>query len=1048
MRSKGMRGKSGRPRLPTAVARGTREKIDSPRQGERGFLPALTWRNPRSPCPALRSRGYRHTNLYVGNLCRVSTARPPRLPRAEREQQILDVAHALFAERGYGAVTMDEVAAEVGVTKPLLYNYFGNKERLFLACVERGADALQTPSPRRSPRPPTPARRCAPACAPSCGSSTPTAPPGRCSSTRPSPSAARSRCRCPATASSSPRLAAAAVPGVLPAAHRRRGRRALARPARRRRGLARWWLRNTDALRPRGRRPADRHRGAGHRPARPHLTSPPPDDTVPAPDRPHDPPRTQTPHARHPPRRHHRRQPHPVRPFQQPVRQASNQDMLTAALDGLVDPLRPRGRAPRRGRRRRRAQAQPRLQPDPRGRPRQPPGPRHAGLRHPAGLRHRPARRSILVANKIALGQIDSGIAGGVDTTSDAPIAVGEDLRQILSSSTAPSRTPARLKALAGLRPGQIVPAIPRNEEPRTGLSMGEHQAITAARGAITREPSRTSSPPTSHQHLAAAYERGFHDDLITPYLGLERDQNLRPDSTVEKLAKLRPVFGGPEGTMTAGNSTPLTDGASVVLLATEEWAKEHGLPVLAYFVDAETAAVDYVYGDEGLLMAPAYAMPRMLAAPGSRCQDFDVYEIHEAFAAQVLSHARRPGRTRSSAGSAWASTAARLDRPRPSSTSTAARWPPGTRSPPPAGASSPAWPRSCTSAAAAAASSPSAPPAARASSRSSRSKEPSACLTATPRSSTSRSAQARRQQLGLPEPVVAGALRARRRRRRRAPCCSAPRRRAPGRPRRRRARARRRVRRDGAARRPATARRRRPRRAVFNPRRRDQRFKALVFDATGIADSDAAERAARASSPPPSASSRPTGGCSCSARRPRTARRRARRTAQRALEGFTRSLAKEAARGAPRSSSTSPRAPRTSSTRRCASCSRRSSAYVDGQVVRIGKAGAPSATSTGSARSAGKVALVTGAARGIGAAIAETLARDGAHVVGLDVPALADDLRAVATSHRRHARSTLDVTARGRARDDRSPRSTRPTAASTSSSTTPASPATRRSPR
>ncbi|HYZ81710.1 MAG TPA: acetyl-CoA C-acyltransferase, partial [Solirubrobacteraceae bacterium] len=195
----------------------------------------------------------------------------------------------------------------------------------------------------------------------------------------------------------------------------------------------------------------------------------------------------------------------------------------------------------------------------------------------------------------------------------------------------------ARVKLLGSLRPGQIVPEIPRNEEPRTGLSMGEHQARTSARWGITRE-AQDELAATSHQNLAAAYERGFFDDLLQPYLGLERDENLRPDSSVEKLAKLRPVFGGPEGTMTAGNSTPLSDGAAVVLLASEEWARERDLPVLAYLTHAETAAVDYVSGEEGLLMAPAYAMPRMLARAGLTLQDFDLYEIHEAFAAQVLS--------------------------------------------------------------------------------------------------------------------------------------------------------------------------------------------------------------------------------------------------------------------------------------------------------------------------------------------------------------------------------------------------------------------------
>jgi acetyl-CoA C-acetyltransferase len=243
---------------------------------------------------------------------------------------------------------------------------------------------------------------------------------------------------------------------------------------------------------------------------------------------------------------------------------------------------------------------------------------------------------TILVANKIALGQIEVGVAGGVDTTSDAPIALNEELREVLLEANRAKSTQGKLLVLRKLRPGQLVPAIPRNEEPRTGLSMGEHQARTAAEWKIARE-AQDELTARSHVNLAAAYERGFQENLITPHLGLERDQNLRPDSTVAKLAKLGPVFGGPEGTMTAGNSTPLSDGAAVALLSSVEWAQEHGLPVLAHLVEAETAAVDYVSGREGLLMAPAYAVPRMLARAGLTLQDFDLYEIHEAFASQVL---------------------------------------------------------------------------------------------------------------------------------------------------------------------------------------------------------------------------------------------------------------------------------------------------------------------------------------------------------------------------------------------------------------------------
>jgi acetyl-CoA C-acetyltransferase len=243
---------------------------------------------------------------------------------------------------------------------------------------------------------------------------------------------------------------------------------------------------------------------------------------------------------------------------------------------------------------------------------------------------------TILTANKIALGQVDSAIACGVDTTSDAPIGVNEDLREVLLDVNRENSTFGRIKQLSRIRPGHVVPSVPRNEEPRTGLSMGEHCAIMAAEWGVGREE-QDELTVASHRNLAAAYERGFQDDLIEPYLGLERDQNLRPDSSLEKLAKLKPVFGGADGTMTAGNSTPLSDGASAVLLASEEWAKECDLPVLAYFADGQTAAVDHVRKREGLLMAPAYAVPRMLERNGLGLGDFDFYEIHEAFAAQVL---------------------------------------------------------------------------------------------------------------------------------------------------------------------------------------------------------------------------------------------------------------------------------------------------------------------------------------------------------------------------------------------------------------------------
>ncbi|MFS8496993.1 MAG: acetyl-CoA C-acyltransferase, partial [Micromonosporaceae bacterium] len=220
------------------------------------------------------------------------------------------------------------------------------------------------------------------------------------------------------------------------------------------------------------------------------------------------------------------------------------------------------------------------------------------------------------------------------------PLAVNDRMRRVLLEINAARSVRGKLAAARKLRPLQAFrPEIPRNAEPRTGMSMGEHMALTAQQWGITRQ-AQDELALASHQRLAAAYERGFFDDLITPYLGLTRDQNLRPDTSLEKLAALPPVFGRNlpgEATMTAGNSSPLTDGAALVLLASEEWAKAHRLPVLAWFVDAETAAVDFVNGEEGLLMAPAYAVPRLLDRHGLTLQDFDFYEIHEAFAAQVL---------------------------------------------------------------------------------------------------------------------------------------------------------------------------------------------------------------------------------------------------------------------------------------------------------------------------------------------------------------------------------------------------------------------------
>jgi acetyl-CoA C-acetyltransferase len=246
---------------------------------------------------------------------------------------------------------------------------------------------------------------------------------------------------------------------------------------------------------------------------------------------------------------------------------------------------------------------------------------------------------AIAAADGIAAGRYESAAAGGVDTTSDAPIAFGDELRKTLLGLRRAKSNVDRLK-LVGKLPAAVGIEIPVNSEPRTGMSMGEHAAITAKEMGIKRVD-QDELAAASHRNMAAAYDRGFFDDLVTPFLGVYRDNNLRADSSAEKLAKLKPVFGVRHGdaTMTAGNSTPLTDGASVALLASEEWAQQHGIEPLAYYVDGETAAVDYVNGRDGLLMAPTYAVPRLLARNGLTLQDFDFYEIHEAFASVVLAH-------------------------------------------------------------------------------------------------------------------------------------------------------------------------------------------------------------------------------------------------------------------------------------------------------------------------------------------------------------------------------------------------------------------------
>lgn len=242
---------------------------------------------------------------------------------------------------------------------------------------------------------------------------------------------------------------------------------------------------------------------------------------------------------------------------------------------------------------------------------------------------------AVYIANKIALGQVEVGIAGGVDSTSDVPLVLDEKLRKILLAARRSRSFGQRVSQLLKIRPGDLAPVAPENVEPHTGLSMGGHTQITADHYGISRED-QDRFALESHQKLARAYDEGFLTDMITPFRGLEQDNILRRDTSLEKLAKLRPAYTK-DGSLTAGNSTPLTDGASCVLLATEEWAKANGLPVLAYLVCAEIAAIEYVINRHDLLLAPVYASTRMLRKMGLTLQDFDFYEIHEAFAAQVL---------------------------------------------------------------------------------------------------------------------------------------------------------------------------------------------------------------------------------------------------------------------------------------------------------------------------------------------------------------------------------------------------------------------------
>ncbi len=243
---------------------------------------------------------------------------------------------------------------------------------------------------------------------------------------------------------------------------------------------------------------------------------------------------------------------------------------------------------------------------------------------------------AILIGSKISTGLIDAGIAGGTDSISDAPIVYSEALRQIVLESARGRSLGARLAPWLRLRPRHLKPVFPGVIEPRTHLSMGESMELTAKEWSLAREE-QDALALASHRNAAQAYADGFYDDLLVEFKGVKRDNSVRTDTSLDKLAKLKPVFDKTaSGTLTAGNSTPLTDGASAVLLCSEQWAKDHSLPISAYLTYAREAAVDFVRG-EGLLMAPAYAVAAMLREAGLSLQDFDFYEIHEAFAAQAL---------------------------------------------------------------------------------------------------------------------------------------------------------------------------------------------------------------------------------------------------------------------------------------------------------------------------------------------------------------------------------------------------------------------------
>ena len=238
---------------------------------------------------------------------------------------------------------------------------------------------------------------------------------------------------------------------------------------------------------------------------------------------------------------------------------------------------------------------------------------------------------------KIATGEIDSGMAGGTDNVSDAPVVLGNKLQRRMIALSRARTTGEKLKVFKGFSLGEITPVAPSTQEPRTGLSMGQHCELMAREWGISRE-AQDELALASHHNAARAYDEGFHDDLIVPFAGVLKDNNVRPDTSLEKMATMKPAFDkkSGKGTLTAANSTPLTDGAAAVLLASEDWAKARGLPILAYLTLGQVAANDFAHGD-GLLMAPTIAVSEMLRRSNLTFADIDLFEIHEAFAAQVL---------------------------------------------------------------------------------------------------------------------------------------------------------------------------------------------------------------------------------------------------------------------------------------------------------------------------------------------------------------------------------------------------------------------------